>query len=161
MRFSIIPFFLFTLLISAKDLQAKEILLTVITSNYTNRTYNLSIATDDKDEIVSIISKNNKKNKTKIYNHSLLSKEITLVKTLGISLVTLRCVDFDPQAGCRIKIHYPKNILLANFKDFDSRLRKVNGEWGLYIGSRKFTKLNLIAKKILGALVGIKRIDAI
>lgn len=146
-------------LIFSKTTLAKEILLATISSDYTSKTYGLSVNVNAKNKIESIVSKNNKKNSSKIYMPSVLDKEITLVKTVGIPLVTLLCKNFDAEAGCPIKINYPKNIAIANFDDFHARLRKVDGIWGLYSNNRKFTKMNLVAKKIMGALVGVKKIE--
>lgn len=149
-----IAFFLF-----ATNLLAKDILLATISSDYAAKTYGLSIRVNKNNEIESIVSKNNKKNKSKVYHSSVLNNEITLVKTLGIPLVTLKCSDFDSEAGCPITINYPKNIAIANFDNFHARLRKVKGKWGLYVDNKKFTKMNLIAKKVLGALVGVDKIE--
>ncbi|MBT3586588.1 MAG: hypothetical protein HN509_16890 [Halobacteriovoraceae bacterium] len=136
-----------------------EELLAVISSDYVKKTYNLSVELNSEKQIISIKTKNNKKNKIKTYKTEMLSKEITLVKALGISLISLKCLHFNPQTGCPIEIEYPYNLTYAKFKRFKAAIKKVDGRWGLYSGDRKFTKMRLVAKKFAGLLIGIKRIE--
>ena len=79
---------------------------------------------------------------------------------MGVSLVTLRCHNFHPQKGCPITIEYPYNIAFGNFKKFHAEIKKdTTGRWALYAGQRRFERLHLVAKKALGILIGIKRIE--
>lgn len=137
----------------------KPAFLAKISSDYVSKTYNLAVLLNDKGEIAGIRTKNNKKNKIKTYGVDVLNKKITLVKALGVSLITLKCHEFHPEKGCRIDIEYPYNLTYGKFKNFNARILKKNDKWGLYVGDRKFTQMKLVAKKLLGLLVGIKSIE--
>jgi hypothetical protein len=144
---------------AAGDTKIRDIHLSMISSNYVDKTYSLIVGVDDKNTIQYVKTINNKKQKSKIYHNNLLKKNLPLVKAAGIELVTLRCEKFDPNKGCPISIRYPTNVLVMAFKSFKAEIKKVNGEWGLYIGSQKFTKMKLIAKKVFGLLIGVRRIE--
>ena len=156
----------FALLFSFHALRAQESpetrvlhFIALISTDYAKKTYSLFIETNAKNEITSIKTRNNLKNKIKTYPADILHKEITLVKAVGISLVTLRCHDFNPLSGCPITIEYPSNVAFGHFKKFQAEIKKGDaGSWGLYAGGQ-FTELRLMAKKALGLLIGIKRIE--
>lgn len=158
--------FLITLLLltsfqvsSTEPAKIKDIHLSTISTNYVDKTYSLIIGVDENNTIQYVKTINIKKNKVKIYKNHLLKNNLPLVKAAGVELVTLRCENFDPTKGCPISIRYPTNILVMAFKSFNAEIRKNNGEWGLYIGAKKFTKMKLIAKKVFSLLIGVKRID--
>lgn len=153
-------FLLFTLL--PINLMAQQnIVLSTITSDFKkDYFYELSINVDKSGKIQSIQSTKKPHNTHKVYPTELLNKEITLVKSIGISLVTLKCIGFTPTHGCDIEISYPYNISYGNFDSFAAQLRKVGGKWGLYSSKGEaFNNMQLVSKKMLGLLVGIKRIN--
>jgi hypothetical protein len=133
--------------------------LAVISSDYVSKTYDLSLVINELEIIQNIRVKNNKKNRTKIYSLEKLKDSITLVKAAGIRLVTLTCHNFDPKAGCDLEIEYPYNITYGKFKKFHAKLKRNGNEWGLYRDNKRFTTMKLVAKKFLGLLIGIKRIE--
>lgn len=149
------------LLALAPSIDAGESFLSLISSDYDKeKTYSLLVDTNEKNEITAIKTRNNLKKKTKTYPPEILGDEITLVKAAGISLVTLRCHNFNPKRGCPITIEYPYNIAFGNFKKFQALIKKnKKGQWGLYTREGQFKKLHLVAKKALGLLIGIKRIE--
>lgn len=157
MKIFIFLFFLISSPLFAEEV--KDIHLSLISSNYVDKTYSLFVGVNKKNEITYIKTINNKKNKVKLYPNNVLSKNVPLVKAAGIELVTLNCKNFDPTKGCPITIKYPTNILVMAFKSFNAVIRKENGAWGLFIGNKKFTKMHLVARKVLGILLGVKRID--
>ena len=153
-------FLISTELYSADQTKIKDIHLSTISTNYVDKTYSLIIGVDENNSIKYVKTINNKKKKVKIYKNELLKNNLPLVKAAGIELVTLRCEHFDPSKGCPISIRYPTNIIVMAFKSFKAEIKKSNtGEWGLYIGAKKFTSMKLIAKKVFGLLIGVKRID--
>jgi len=115
---------------------------------------------NDRKLIESIKTRNNEKNKLKVYPVKVLNNPITLVKALGVTLVSLKCTDFATNRGCNIDIEYPSNIAIGSFKIFKAKLSKVGGKWQLSHNNKKFTQLHLIARKAFGILIGIKRIEA-
>ena len=157
MKFLIIFLFLTSSPLFAGN--TKDIHLSLISTNYVDKTYSLLVGVDKKNVIQYIKTINNKKNKVKIYPSNLLKNNVPLVKAAGIELVTLNCKNFNPEVGCPITIKYPTNVLVMAFKSFKAIIKKENGQWGLFIGSRKFTKMHLIARKVLGLLIGVKRIE--
>ena len=117
------------------------------------------IALNDRKLISAIKTRNNKKNKIKTYSVSVLDKPITLVKAVGVTLVSLSCKNFATNRGCDIEIEYPSNITLGAFKKFHAKLQRVDGKWALTKDGKPFTKMFLVARKLMGLLIGIKRID--
>ncbi|MBK23198.1 MAG: hypothetical protein CME70_04255 [Halobacteriovorax sp.] len=154
-------FLIFIAILASFNLKAevKDIHLSLISTNYVDKTYSLYVGVDKKNEIQYIKTINNKKNKQKIYPNNVLKNNVPLVKAAGIELVTLRCENFDPNIGCPITIKYPINVIVMAFKSFKAEIKKVDNKWGLYIGPKKFTKMHLIARKTLGLLIGVKRIE--
>ncbi|MFW5887867.1 MAG: hypothetical protein ACOCUH_03610 [Bacteriovoracia bacterium] len=135
--------------------------IATISTDYIDKTYDLAIKVDDKNEITHILSINNKKNKIKTYDTTVLKDPIPLVKTMGVSLVTLRCNNFTPKTGCDINIEYPYNIAFGYFKNFEAKMKKTpNGKWALHSKEGKpFNQLHLTAKTFLGALLGVQEIQ--
>jgi hypothetical protein len=117
------------------------------------------VEVNQKNEIVAIKTRNNKKNKIKVYPIEKLKTRISLVKTLGVTLVGLRCQDFDKTKGCSIEIEYPSNIMAGSFKTFKAKLERQDDVWILTENQKHFTQMHLVAKKMMGLLIGIKKID--
>lgn len=157
MKFLIL--FLFLVSSPVFSTETKDIHLSLISTNYVDKTYSLLVGVDKNNVIQYIKTINNKKNKVKIYPNKVLKNNVPLVKAAGIELVTLNCKNFNPSEGCPITIKYPTNVIVMAFSSFKAVIKKENGKWGLFIGSRKFTKMHLISKKVLGLLIGVKRIE--
>lgn len=141
------------------ELRAGDVFLSKISTDYVSKTYDLMVVINDKKLIGGIKTKNNKKNKVKNYPVSVLDKPITLVKAVGVSLVSLKCENFATSRGCDIIIEYPSNITVGSFKKFKAKLEKQNAKWVLTKNGKAFTKMHLISRKVLGLLIGIKRIE--
>lgn len=137
---------------------SKEIFLSKISTDFIKKSYQLKLVTDSKNAIQSIKTVSNK-NKVKNYPVSLLGKPISLVKTAGITLVSLECKNFHPVIGCDIEIEYPSNIAIASFDKFKARLLRVRGKWKLITNNKIFSDMKLVARKVAGILVGVKKID--
>lgn len=149
------------LLLSTVPALAKEVKLCTIQSDYNEKKYDLVVEVNENNHIEQIITKRKPRPKIKRYPTTVLDKEITLVKTLGITIVGLTCHKFSPSKGCPITINYPSNIALGSFKDFNAEIRVVNGEWKILANNRPFQTMSLKSKRILGLLVGIKSIELI
>lgn len=137
----------------------EDIYLATISTDYVKKSYDLMISLNPRKLISAIKTRNNKKNKVKVYPVSVLDKPITLVKAVGVTIVSLSCTNFATNRGCDISIEYPSNITLGRFKFFHAKLEKVNGKWHLTRDGKPFTKMHLVARKLMGLLIGIKRID--
>jgi hypothetical protein len=142
-----------------KKPEFRDIFLANINTDHIKKSYDLSIRLNQQRLITAILTKNVKKNKLKIYPVNVLGKPIVLVKAVGIELVTLACTNFATSRGCDITIEYPYNVATGNFKKFHAKLVYQNHLWQLQeTNGKRFTRLHLKAKKILGVLIGIKRI---
>lgn len=139
--------------------QVDRVFLARISTDYVKKTYDLFIDLNNHKLISAITTRNNKKNKIKTYPVSVLKKPITLVKAVGITLISLSCTNFTTSKGCDITIEYPYNLTYGKFKKFKAKLKKKDREWVLVDEKDNvFNQLFLKAKKALGLLVGIKRI---
>lgn len=160
MKFLIASLLLLSSVAFAETVKIKDIHLSTISTNYVDKTYSLLIGVDSKNTIQYVKTINNKKKKVKVYQNKLLKNNLPLVKAAGIELVTLRCDNFDPTKGCPISIRYPTNIIVMAFKSFKAEIKKDSaGNWGLYMGPKKFSNMKLIARKVMGLLIGVKKID--
>lgn len=137
----------------------EDIYLATISTDYVQQSYELMITLNSRKLISAIKTRNTKKNKTKVYPVSVLDKPITLVKAVGVTLVSLSCNNFATHRGCDINIEYPSNLTLGKFKFFKAKLEKIEGKWVLTKDGKPFSKMNLVARKLMGLLIGIKRID--
>lgn len=138
----------------------QTIRLAVITSDYTDKKYDLEIEVDQKNDLQRIKTRNVAKNKVKEYGLEVLNKKIVLVKALGMDLITLKCIEFKPSSGCDLEIKYPSNLAVANFSEYQAKLVRTEKSWELRSqNDMKFTEMRLIARKLAGLLVGIKRIE--
>ncbi len=143
----------------AVDTNSQDIFLATISTDYVKKSYDLIITVNDRKLISAIKTKNNKKQKIKTYLVNVLNKPITLVKAVGITLVNLSCLKFATNRGCDIVIEYPENITVGKFKKFTAKLEKHKGVWKLTKNGKPFSKMVLISRKLLGLLIGIKRIE--
>lgn len=137
----------------------KDIHLATIATDYIQKSYDLMVTINDRGLITAIKTRNNKKNKIKTYPISVLDKPITLVKAVGVTLVGLTCTNFKTNQGCDIAIEYPSNITLGRFKNFQAKLEKTGGRWRLTRDGKPFDHMFLVARKLMGLLIGIKRIE--
>lgn len=137
---------------------AREILLATISTDYTDRTYDLVLSIDDNNLVSAIKTKSNK-GKIKNYPLAVLNREIVLVKAVGVSLVTLKCDNFSQTRGCPIEIEYPSNLTYGKFLRFEAELARHDEEWRLESRGRAFRSMHLIAKKMFGLLIGVERIE--
>lgn len=137
----------------------RDVFLTLISTDYTSKTYTLFVQVNASNDIVGVKIRNNKKNKIKLYPNSKLNTKMTLVKALGTSIITLTCSNFKPNSGCLIGIEYPSNIVFGKYKTFLAFLKRENNKWALSSGPVHFTNMHLKSRKALGLLVGIKKIE--
>lgn len=137
----------------------EDIFLATISTDYIKKSYDLILTLNERKLIAAIKTKDSKKNKVKTYPVSVLNKPITLVKAVGVTLVNLSCLNFATNRGCDIIIEYPSNITVGKFKKFTAKLEKHEGTWKLTKSGNPFSQMNLISRKIVGLLIGIKRID--
>tara|TARA_R110000868_G_scaffold61524_1_gene186932 strand:+ start:43948 stop:44616 length:669 start_codon:yes stop_codon:yes gene_type:complete len=141
-----------------EELNSSEVSLALITTDYSSKTYELVLSRDEKEKVIAIKTINNK-GKEKIYPLSVLDREIVLAKAVGVSLVTLRCHQFNQEAGCPLEIEYPSNVTYGKFLRFKANLVKRESGWQLESGNRKFTSMHLVAKKFFGLLIGVERLE--
>ncbi len=139
--------------------QEEDIHLATISTDYVTKTYDLVLTLNDRKLIDAIKTINNKKKKTKRYGIEVLGKPITLVKAVGVTLISLRCLNFTTSKGCDIEIEYPSNLTIGSFKTFNAKLERNENGWQLTHKGAPFKKLHLVARKVLGLLIGIKRIE--
>jgi len=135
-----------------------EVLLAKISTDYTDRTYDLILALDANKKVSGIRTKSNK-GKIKNYPLNVLDREVVLVKAVGVALVTLLCKDFKQDVGCPIEIEYPSNVTYGKFLRFQAQLAFTDGKWQLENRDRPFTVMHLVAKKLFGLLIGVDRIE--
>jgi hypothetical protein len=136
----------------------QKVFLASIKTDALKKTYKLFVELDSEGDIKNIRTEN-EKGKVKIYEAELLNSKIVLVKTIGIELVTLHCNNFNKKTGCALSIEYPSNLATGRFGTFHADLKREKNLWSLNSNGKSFTNLNLIARKALGLLVGIKRIE--
>lgn len=138
--------------------EAREIKLATITTDYTDRAYDLLLSIDENNLVTGIKTKSNK-GRIKNYPLAVLDREVVLVKAIGVALVTLTCKDFNQKTGCPIQIEYPSNLTYGKFLRFEAHLRPQQDSWQLESRGRAFTAMHLIAKKMFGLLIGVERIE--
>lgn len=135
-----------------------EVMLAKISTDYTDRTYDLILTLDQQQNVSGIRTKSNK-GKIKNYPLNVLDREVVLVKAVGVALVTLLCKDFKQETGCPIEIEYPSNVTYGKFLRFQAQLAFTEGKWQLESRERPFTIMHLVAKKLFGLLIGVERIE--
>ncbi len=138
--------------------KTQEVKLATITTDYTDKTYDLILNLDHNNQVSAIKTKSNK-GKVKVYPVGVLGNQIVLVKAVGVSLVTLLCKNFDQENGCSIEIEYPSNLTYGKFLKFESQLVKTEHNWQLQSQDRRFSSMHLVAKKVFGILIGVDRIE--
>ncbi len=152
-------FLLFWSLPSMAKEEETDIHLATISTDYISKTYDLTVTLNNRKLISAIKTKSSKKKHPKTYPVSVLSQPITLVKAVGVTIISLKCLNFATSKGCDIEIEYPSNITIGSFKTFKAKLEFIKGKWQLTHNSKPFTKMHLISRKLLGLLIGIKRIE--
>ncbi len=151
---------IFWLLFSlTQAIHGKDHFLAQITSGLGPKSYNLIVETDDQNRIIAIKTRRRPGDKVKVYPAAILENPVPLAKSVGIVLVDLTCKPFDPQKGCPIEIRYPYNITVAAFKRFQAKLAFTKGKWQITANDKAFTKMHLVARKFIGILIGVKKIE--
>ena len=164
MKLFIVIFLLFSDILTGRPTKTalppptQDIFLARISGDYNQRTYDLILEVNHKGFIKAIKTRSNKKNKIKRYSLEVFNKPIPLVKTAGIMLVSLKCLNFSISKGCDIHIEYPSNLSVGKFKHFKSKLTQVKGKWRLYSDNKVFTKMHIISKTFLGLPIGVRQI---
>lgn len=151
--------FFFTAPIHGANEDETDIHLATISTDYVSKTYDLILTLNHRKLISAIKTKSSNKQHPKTYPVSVLSEPITLVKAVGVTIVSLRCLNFATSKGCDIQIEYPSNITVGSFKIFQAKLEFRDQKWQLTHNGAPFTKMHLISRKVLGLLIGVKRIQ--
>ena len=134
---------------------AIDIFILRISNDYQpDKTYDLILDVQSNGHIKRMKTRNNKKNKVKHHPPKVLDKPLTLLKAVGVKLITLECKGFKPDKGCDIIIEYPSNLVLGKFKKFHAKIKMNKGQWGMYSDKdQKFRRMHLVSKKALGLII--------
>lgn len=131
------------------------------TSDAYQGSIDVSLAVDvDSNATRFIYTENGKENAVSLSN---LPTGIVLAQLSGKNVAVLSSPNFSSVNGGSLKLRYLNNGLQDTYKNFDFALARQGQNWNAYIiGAngvpQNFTRMYLIAKKLLGNVIGIDRI---
>lgn len=89
----------------------------------------------------------------------LLTKEVVLARSSGLDAVLLGCSGCDPNVGGTLVLRYVYNGVTRNYRSFQMRIQRSDRHWELSTADgTPIRTLTLKARKVLGAVVGIREI---
>jgi hypothetical protein len=91
--------------------------------------------------------------------NDLLTKEVVLAQSSGLDAVLLSCVGCDPNVGGTLVLRYIYNGVTRNYRSFQMHIQRSDRLWDLSTADgAPIRTLTLKARKVLGAVVGIREI---
>jgi hypothetical protein len=142
------------------QIEATQLLASIISQPEGNAQHFLEIELDDQGGIQSLIRRSSKDQQI-ISKEELLTREVVLARAGGKDALLLTCQDCTTTAGGVLILRYLNNGISNSYQRFWAKLgRDAAGAWILSTHKDvQIHRLTLVSRKILGRLVGIERID--
>ena len=110
-----------------------------------------------KQEVTSVRSQ--KVESVNVFDSDDLFNGILLYQQEGHEVLTMSSPDLDTFEGGSIDFEYLSNGLVGSTKKASIKIENKKGQWQLTRKGRRFTRINIHKKKILGQVVGISQLD--
>lgn len=143
---------------------AKEHLLSVITNDEDQNTYNIVLVTDEHDVSVKQVSKNEFDQRGRTisqdkYNLNQLTSGVAMVVRKGYDIVKLKMSNLNESDSADLEMDVLVSALSKERISFDLEVKKEGSAWKLFLNGKSAKKLHFITnKKMLIGTVGIKNI---
>lgn len=132
-------------------------LVKIISEPENNKIHNFLLDLDKNYDIESIVRTTT--NERQVIKLDLLAgKDYTLLKSDGRDVIILQCHNCDSVHGGDLGIKYLRNGLSMKYKVLNLNLQREGDEWALKHEGTKVHTLTIKPRKVLGQLVGIRKI---
>lgn len=143
---------------------AKEHLLSVITNDEDQNSYNIVLVTDEHDVSVEEVVKNEfdlrgKTIKQDKYDLGQLNNGVAMVVRRGYDIVKLKMSNLNDSDSADLEMDVLVSAISKERHSFDLEVKKEGASWKLFLDGKSARKLHFITnKKLLIGTVGIKDI---
>ncbi len=148
-------------LIASPSLRAQEgrTLMATISSNYDSRVSQLWLLQDQYGQATGLQKVEINTREVKTFSVRDLPAGITLKEKDGYRVFVLRSTEFDPGRGGRMYLDYLKNGVTGSRDETEIEAQVGHQGWQLLHEGRAFKRMYVIAKKVLGKVVGVKEVQ--
>ncbi len=147
-----------TLLIS-QAIMAKDILVSTVTSDVDSLVTKLWIVTNDDGSAKALKMTSDDNTDPAIFSPSKVQAGIVLKKVDHYDVVVLKSEDFEIDRGGHLEMEYLSNGITGSTDTEELSIEFDGATWKLYYRGEAISRFHFKGKKILGKLVGIKRVE--
>ncbi len=143
---------------SSVDILEDRVMIATITSNYDSRVNELWLALDDAGNATRLERLEVATRKIKTFQIPDLAKGVVLMEESGRDIFILRSTEFDSSKGGRLELNFLHNGLTGSRRSVGLQAEVGADGWQLLHSGAAFTRMHVIANKILGKVVGVKEL---
>lgn len=141
------------------SVMAKDILVTTVTSDVDAYTTRLWIVTNNDGSAQALKMTTNDGSNPNMFGPSKVKTGMVLKKVDQYDVVTLKSEDFETDRGGHLEMEYLSNGITGSTDKKQLTIEFDGATWKLYHRGEAVTRFHFTGKRILGKLVGIKRVD--
>ena len=132
-------------------------LVKIISEPENNKIHNFLLELDKNKDILSIV-RTSGSDRQEIGINLLQEGDYVLLSQSNRDVIIIQCPQCDSVHGGELGIKYLRNGLNMTYRTLNLTLRRMNDDWGLFYGETKVNSLRIKTRKILGQVIGIRKI---
>ncbi|MFZ8933304.1 MAG: hypothetical protein ACO20H_08125 [Bacteriovoracaceae bacterium] len=132
-------------------------LVKIISEPENNKIHNFLLNLDENKDINSIV-RTSGRDRQEIEMDILQQGDFVLLSQSGRDVIILQCPRCDSVYGGELGIKYLRNGLNMKYRTLKLTLRRNYDDWGLFHGETKVKSLRIKTRKVLGQVIGIRKI---
>ncbi len=133
-------------------------LVKIISEPENNRIHMFSLGLDENGDMQSVI-RTTTSDRQEIKLNELLAGDYVLLRQSDRDVIILQCPNCDPVYGGVLGIKYLRNGLSMRYRTLDLEIQRNDENWALFSGQTKVHTLRLKTRKVLGQVIGIRKIE--
>ncbi len=146
-------------LLLSTSVMAKDILVSTVTSDVDSYTTKLWIVPNEDGTAQSLKMTTNDGSNPALFGPSKVKTGMVLKKVDSYDVVVLKSEDFEIDRGGHLEMEYLSNGITGSTDKKQLTIEFDGATWKLYHRGEAVTRFHFTGKRILGKLVGIKRVD--
>lgn len=146
-------------LLLTQAVMAKDILISTVTSDVDSYTTYLWIVTNNDGTAQALKMTSNDGASPAMFGPSKVKTGMVLKKVDSYDVVVLKSDDFETDRGGHLDMEYLSNGITGSREKKELTIEFNGTSWKLYHRGEAVNRFHFTGKKILGKLVGIKRVD--
>tara|TARA_R110000868_G_scaffold132380_3_gene343188 strand:- start:15029 stop:15505 length:477 start_codon:yes stop_codon:yes gene_type:complete len=146
-------------LLLSTSVMAKDILVSTVTSDVDSYTTKLWIVPNEDGTAQSLKMTTNDGSNPALFGPSKVKTGMVLKKVDSYDVVVLKSEDFEIDRGGHLEMEYLSNGITGSRDQKELTIEFDGATWKLYHRGEAVSRFHFTGKRILGKLVGIKRVD--